>query len=84
LTITPIAERISNSTGSGVEITSLSTITLLAQLNKRIPVLQLVLKGSWQGSGNEFGIKTSEGKGISVLFERFMQAGMSIEFLTGP
>ena len=67
-----------------MELSSLSTVTLPAQRSKRIPVSQLVLKGSWQGSGNEFGIKTSAGSVSAVSFERFMQAGISIEFLTGP
>ena len=84
LTITPLAERNPLSDGSNVELSSLRTVTLPSQKSKRIPVSQLELKGSWQGSGNEFGIKTSEGPGASVSFERFMQAGMTIEFLTGP
>jgi hypothetical protein len=77
-------ERNPLSDGSTVELSSLSSVTLPSQKSKRIPVSQLVLKGGWQGSGNEFGIRTSEGPGASVSFERFMQAGMTIQFLTGP
>ena len=84
LTITPSVERNPLSDGSIVELSSLRNVTLPSQKSKRIPVSQLVLKGSWQGSGNEFGIRTSEGPEASVSFERFMQAGMTIEFLTGP
>ena len=84
LTITPSEERNPLSEGSSVEMASLSTVTLPSQKSKRIPVSQLAITGSWQGSGNEFGIKASESTGTSVSFERFMQAGIIIEFLTGP
>jgi len=84
LTITPLLESNPLSDGSVVELSSMSTVSLPAQKSKRIPVSQLALIGMWQGSGNEFGIKTSDGPETSASFERFIQAGMAIEFLTGP
>jgi len=84
LIITPAAEKNPYSAGTSVEISSLRTISLPANKSKRIPKSQLVLNGSWQGTGTEFGIKTNEGTGTSVSLDRFMQAGIAIEFLSSP
>ncbi len=84
LSITKLAERNSESLGSRVEIGSISTITLPAKKSKRIPFSQLELNGSWQGIGDEFGIQSNREAGSSVHFDRFMQAGITINFLSSP
>jgi hypothetical protein len=84
LTITVLKERNPVSIGSEVEIISLSTVSLPDQKHKRIPVNQLDLEGNWQGSNNGYGILTNKAESTSARFQRFMQAGMIIEFQTGP
>ncbi len=84
LTITVLEEKNSLSEGSKVEVISISTISLPGKEQRRIPVSQLELEGTWQGGNNGFGLLATNGQVFSASLNRFMQAGIEIVFGTDP
>ena len=84
LSIKVMTENNPLSESTKVEIVSLSTVSLPAQKYQRVPFDELSLVGDWHGINYGFGISAENGPDLSASFERFMQAGVAIEFLTGP
>jgi len=75
-------EHNSMSDGSQVELVSISTLTAPSNNVKRIPVNQLALSGGWRGSNNGYGLIGQPS--AEMRYERYMQAGLTLTFATGP
>ena len=84
LTITVTGKKNPLSEGSKVEVISLKTVSLPTRIYKRVPINQLWPEGNWHLTNEGFGILIINDQNFSASFDRFMQAGISIEFLTGP
>lgn len=75
-------ERNSKSDKGLVELVNINTLSVPSNNVKRIPVNQLVLADGWRGSNNGYGLIGLPG--AEMRYERYMQAGLTLTFATGP
>ena len=83
--ISAAAERNPLSDGNQIEIPSISTVSLPYQGQKKIPITQFLYEGDWAGLGDNYGLSHPGNQlPASLTLKRFMQAGIEIQFRTGP
>ena len=72
------------SDGASVNIASISTVSLPTGAERSVPITGFVYDGVWQGSIDNFSLSTDGSQPVSLEYEKFMQAGMKVKFITGP
>ena len=65
-----------------VQINAVRTLSLPDSTEKSIPITQFNYGGDWQGTKDGSGLLHEDGQPASISYERFMQAGIIVEFQT--
>ena len=84
LTITASGEKNLLSASSRVEVISIQIVSLPKKVQKEISNSQLEYEGNWQGSNDSNRLIHDSEQKAALRFKRFMQAGMIVQFQTGP
>ena len=82
LTLTVLEESNPLSNISQVELTGISMVESPTGRSRRIPVNLLTLDGNWRGTNNGYGLIGLPGD--MLVYDFYMQAGLSLTFASGP
>lgn len=85
LVVTTLGDHNPLSNNARVEVVSVSTISYPLMENRRIPITQFEYDGVWRGiNDSDFGLYVENNREVSFRIDRFMQAGIEIQFQSSP